>query len=177
MPTVKQKLAFKEVVENGRSVSGAMRDVGYSSNTAVDPSKLTGSIGWKELMDTVLNDNDLVKKHREQLNSSKHHKLYFDIDDSDERIEDVCKQLGVELLYIKENKAGDGKTANVKAPDFFFRDLALDKAYKVKGRYSDPGVSSKTLIINITGETASRYGLLNEVNQRTSPDSPGQAQV
>ena len=71
MPTIKQKLAFREVVEKGRSVSGAMRDVGYSPNTAIDPSKLTKSDGWQELMEKHLPDRLLAKKHKEGLDASR----------------------------------------------------------------------------------------------------------
>ena len=49
MATVKQKLALDRIVENGGNVSKAMREVGYSANTAVTPQKLTESIGFKEL--------------------------------------------------------------------------------------------------------------------------------
>lgn len=111
-------------------------------------------------------DATLAKIHNEQLKSSRHAKLYFDIDDEDERIEEVCKKLGVELLYIKISKDKTGKTANVKAPDFFFRDLALDKAYKLKGHYDDKQSVTKNLIIMVTGETANRYGII--ANQKPS---------
>src|SRR5581483_12448070 len=67
MPTIKQKRAFKAVVEKGRSVSGATRDVGYSPNTAVDPGKLTQSKGWQELLNEYLPDDILADKHRELL--------------------------------------------------------------------------------------------------------------
>jgi len=155
---MKQKLAFNEVLK-GSTISGAMRKAGYSESTSTTTGKLTNTQGWQELTGKYLDDKDLAKKHNEQLNSSKHGKLYFDIDDSDELIEQVCKKLGVELLYIKVNKAKDGKTANVKQPDFFYRDLALDKAYKVKGRYSTDGVIPSTVILNITGEVAKKYGV------------------
>jgi hypothetical protein len=48
--TVKQAKAAKIMVEKGRSVSAAMREAGYSPNTAVVPGKLTQSKGWKEAM-------------------------------------------------------------------------------------------------------------------------------
>jgi len=159
MPTPRQKIAFREVLK-GSTISNAMKLAKYSDKTATSTGKLTRTAGWKELTNSYLNDKDLAKKHNEQLNSSKLTKLYFDVDDDDEMIQEVCKKLGVELLYIKVNKDKTGKTANVKAPDFFYRDLALDKAYKVKGRYSNDSIDGgKTLIINITGETASRYNV------------------
>lgn len=173
MATLKHKIAFKEVV-NGSTLTQAMKVAKYSNETVKRTNKLTRTKGWEELMNTYINDLDLAKRHNEQLNSSKLTKLYFDIDDEDSVIEDVCKKLGVELLYIKVNKDKSGKTVNVKAPDFFFRDLALDKAYKVKGRYSEvEHETNKTLIINITGETAERYGLITSSN--TEDNSPRQA--
>lgn len=159
MATIKQQIAFKSVV-NGSKLNKAMIEAKYAPSTAKRTNKLTRTKGWEELTKKYLNESELAKKHNEQLNSSKHSKLYFDIDDDDGLIKKVCAKLGVELLYIKINKDKTGKTANIKAPDFFFRDLALDKAYKIKGLYSREGAQdNRILIINVTGETAQRYGL------------------
>ena len=172
MATVKHKIAYKEVVK-GSTITAAMRKAGYSSETAKRTNKLTRTKGWQELIQNHLSDEALAKRHEEQLNSSKLTKLYFDIDDDDETIERVCSQLGVELLYIKINREKDGKTANVKAPDFFYRDLALDKAYKLKARYvNEREEGSKTLIVMVTGETAQRYA---HIPSFTESGSPGQA--
>lgn len=146
MPTVKQKLAFAKVV-NGSTITKAMREVGYAETTSSRTNKLTRTKGWLELTEQYLPDKLIAKRHHEQINSSKLTKLYFDIDDDDETIRDVCKKLGVELLYIKINKDKSGKTVNVKAPDLFFRDLAIDKAYKMKGKYGAD--NSTNLNINI----------------------------
>lgn len=71
MPTIKQKKAFKEITENHRSVSAAMREVGYDESTATKPSNLTDSKGWAELMETYLPDDELAKKHKQFLNSDR----------------------------------------------------------------------------------------------------------
>src|SRR3990167_8149103 len=68
MPTLKQKVAYKKTIENNGSVSKAMRETGYSLNTAKNPQSLTESKGWKELMNTYLPDELLGKKHRQLLN-------------------------------------------------------------------------------------------------------------
>lgn len=68
MATEKQKRAIKNVVENGGNVSKAMRDAGYSPNTAHTPQKLTESDAWTELMDNVLPDKLLADKHAVLLN-------------------------------------------------------------------------------------------------------------
>ena len=70
MATIKQKKAFKNVVENGGNITKAMKDAEYSKNTANTPQKLTESVGWKELMDTYLPDELLAKKHKELLNKT-----------------------------------------------------------------------------------------------------------
>ncbi len=67
MPTQKQRAAFKEITENHRSVSEAMRSVGYSPSTASKPSNLTKSKGWKWLANKYIPDELLAQKHRELL--------------------------------------------------------------------------------------------------------------
>lgn len=69
MATVKQKKALNKIVENGGNVSKAMRDVGYSPATAENPSKLTESKGFMELMDELgLTDNLIVNALVEDIN-------------------------------------------------------------------------------------------------------------
>ena len=48
-PTERQKKAVNEMVENGGIVSKAMRDAGYSKETAKTPKKLTESKGFKQV--------------------------------------------------------------------------------------------------------------------------------
>ena len=61
MATQKQKRAIDNAVENGGNVSKAMRDAGYSPNTAKNPSKLTNTNAWAELMDAYLPDDMLLR--------------------------------------------------------------------------------------------------------------------
>ena len=61
MATLKQKKAIDNAVENGGNVSKAMRDAGYSPNTAKNPSKLTNTSAWAELMDIYLPDDMLLR--------------------------------------------------------------------------------------------------------------------
>lgn len=72
MPTVKQKKALNKIVENGGNVSQAMRDVGYSRNTAKTPQKLTESVGFIELCDKKgLTDNFLIDALVEDIKKKK----------------------------------------------------------------------------------------------------------
>lgn len=125
------------------AVSKAMAQAGYPPASSKNPQDLTQSKGWQELMAEYLPDEGLAQRHREQLNSWKHSKLYFDVDDDEETIRRVCDELGVKLVYVKLNKERDGQIAHIKAPDHFYRDLALDKAYKLKGLYgAEAGVTN-----------------------------------
>lgn len=67
MPTIKQKQAFKKIMENRGSVSSTMLEVGYDATTAKNPKNLTDSKGFRELMDQELPDGYLLKKHRKLL--------------------------------------------------------------------------------------------------------------
>lgn len=72
MPTQKQKKALNKIVENGGNVSQAMRDVGYSKNTAKTPQKLTESVGFIELCDKKgLTDNFLIDALIEDIKKKK----------------------------------------------------------------------------------------------------------
>jgi len=61
MSTIKQEQAVGEIVENGGNVSKAMREVGYSKETAKTPKKLTNSIGYKELVNKYLPKRMILK--------------------------------------------------------------------------------------------------------------------
>ena len=49
MPTLKQRKAVERIVENRGNVSRSMIEVGYSENSAKNPSNLTESKGFREL--------------------------------------------------------------------------------------------------------------------------------
>lgn len=48
MPTIKQKIAVKKIIENRGNVSKSMREAGYTESSAKNPSNLTDSAGYKE---------------------------------------------------------------------------------------------------------------------------------
>lgn len=62
MATIKQRIAFPKIVENGGNVSKAMIEANYAPATAHTPQKLTESKGFKELCDEYgLTDDLLVR--------------------------------------------------------------------------------------------------------------------
>lgn len=72
MTTLKQELALEKIVENGGNVSQAMRDVGYSENTARTPQKLTESRGFRTLCEeSGLTDDLLINSLVEDIKEKK----------------------------------------------------------------------------------------------------------
>lgn len=69
MATERQKNAVEKIVENGGNVSKAMRDAGYSPETAKTPSKLTNSAGYEELMEAYLPDDMLLRALSDDIES------------------------------------------------------------------------------------------------------------
>lgn len=72
MSTLRQEKALEKMVENGGNVSQAMRDVGYSENTAKTPQKLTESQGFISLCeDKGLTDDLLINALVEDIKTKK----------------------------------------------------------------------------------------------------------
>lgn len=66
MATVRQKVAFKEVV-NGSTLTKAMKTANYSPETVKRTNKLTRTKGWAELVDDFISDKELLRVHKEGL--------------------------------------------------------------------------------------------------------------
>ena len=110
-PTIKQKLAFAKLAENGGNISKTMKEVGYSAQTAKTPGKLTKSIGWQQLMEKYLPDKMLAEKHRALLNK-----------------QEVIVKNNNTTKEIDVIKTGEIDPYSVKN--------GLDLAYKLKGRFA-----------------------------------------
>jgi hypothetical protein len=112
--TIKQKMALKEITENHRSISDAMRVVGYKPSTATKPSNLTKTKGWKELMDQYLPDDKLLAKHDEALEATKVISAKITSKDADINTDDF-----------------------IEVPDHQVRLKAVELGYKIKGKVMD----------------------------------------
>lgn len=66
-PTIKQAKAAKLAVENGGNISQAMRDAGYSEATVNNPSNLTATKTWQQLMEEYLPDDMILKALSEDI--------------------------------------------------------------------------------------------------------------
>ena len=61
MATKRQKIAVEKIIENRGNVYRAMIEAGYSPATAKNPSNLTSSDGYAELMEAFLPDDMLLR--------------------------------------------------------------------------------------------------------------------
>jgi hypothetical protein len=72
MATNKQKALAKKIIANPSiSMKEAMVSVGYSENTAIAPQNVTESIGWMELMEKYLPDDEVLETHKQGLKATK----------------------------------------------------------------------------------------------------------
>ncbi len=120
-----------------------------------------------DALNEINTDERLEEKHNALLESSTLEKLAFDDDEDDDVIADVVSQLaGYKLLYIRRNLSQNGEVlscyAYVSAPNDFIQDKALDKAYKLKGKYA----AEKHLNVNVTLEPSDKIkGLAKKLNK------------
>lgn len=70
-PNLKQKEAFKNMLENGGKLQPAMEKAGYTKAYSKNPDKLKRTKGWKAMMRKYLPDSLLVKVAKEGLGATK----------------------------------------------------------------------------------------------------------
>lgn len=130
MATIRQKKALDKIVEKGRnnkriSVSGIMREVGYSAKTAVEPGKLTNSIGFKQLLEEYGLTEGLITKALVSDIKKKPKKRYAELN------------LGAEILGMKKREDSGGNTFNT----IIFAD---DRAKRIARRILAGNTESET---------------------------------
>ncbi len=103
MSTIKQEKAFEKVVENGGNVSKAMREAGYSPETAKTPQKLTDSKGWLELLEEHLPDSLITEKHRQLLTKT----------DAEGNIDVNAVRPAIDMAYKLKGKYAPEKSVNL----------------------------------------------------------------
>lgn len=130
MPTIKHKIAFKEVV-NGSTLTDAMKVAKYSPSAVKRTNKLTRTKGWQELMEKELPDGLLAKKHRELL--------------------EVPRK-------IRHFKKGDLESEYEELDSNAIKS-GLDMAYKLKGKYAAEKHEVKQLVVEISKEIAEKNGI------------------
>jgi len=131
MATLKQRKAARAIIENGRtSVSAVMREVGYSAKSAVDPSKLTKSKGFQELLEEYIPDELLAKKHKQLLEAKK---IHGSLTEPDREVDDNQTQgKMVELGYKVKKKLNDSESFSVEV------EIPILGTINVSGHHGNP---------------------------------------
>lgn len=107
-PSLRMRKTAKILLEKGsKSVSSAMREAGYSENTAKVPSKVTKTQSWQSLMDQYLPQDLIARKHQELLEAE-------------------------ETVFIPRGN----KILEKKRPDFAARKAGVDMAHKLRGNFA-----------------------------------------
>lgn len=133
MSTVKQKLAFKKLVENGGNIGRAMVEAGYSKATAKTPKKLTNSLGWKEVMkEQSIPDEELLKRHHELLYAVTMGHMTFPKSMTDEEIKAIIEAVPEWHLIRVERNSQNAKAYFFK-PNGTIQIKVLALAYRLHG--------------------------------------------
>lgn len=131
-----------EDVKKGRkvSVSRAMRESGvYSKEFAEQPTRLTTSKGWKELVNLRLSDDFVTKRLRKLFDQKRVEYFTFNKNMTDEVITAAVEDAGLKVINISYSE--QGKLAWYSTDDVIAVSKALDMTNKIKGVY----MADKTL--------------------------------
>lgn len=115
MPTLRQKAAFKKVMENGGNVTKAMREAKYSPKTFRRPKVLTESKAWQKwmkLLDTAVPDKVLVDVLKDGLTATK-----------------------VERIFITDAEEGESTHEKIEVADHLARHKYMVEGFKLKKKY------------------------------------------
>lgn len=148
---VKHKLVLDKMVQNGGNMAEALRETGYSPSVVNHPAKVTSTQTWQELMEAEFPDGNIAERHNQLLKASRLEQMVFPEGAkltanklpgsevmSDEEIREMFEQADCRVLRIVHQTTPTAqRLCYFVSPDNLARDKALDKAYKIKGRYAD----------------------------------------
>ena len=113
-PTMKQIRAAKLAVENGGNISKAMREAGYKESTINNPSNLTKTKSWEQLLEEYAPDDFLTIKLKEGLDANR------------------------VISAVNTGKQASGATMDfIEVPDQAVRHKYLETALKLKRKLVD----------------------------------------
>lgn len=137
----------------------AMIEAGYGKGYAKNPKKFESTKDWQELLDEYLPIDVLAAKHLQLLHSSQIQNFIFPTEKgkkaiSDKEIKFIVENIpGCRLIYIKPERMLGGKVAYFQSPDNRSQDSALEKAYKLHGKYAPEQIEiTKRKYANLSDE-------------------------
>ena len=108
-PTIKQRKAITNYIENHGNASKAMRDAGYTEATAKNPSNLTRSKAFTALMEEYFPNEFLFTEHKKNIAQDKDRGAKNTAINSAYKLKDLYPKEATELdtgdLIIKIRKA------------------------------------------------------------------------
>ena len=158
-PTLRQRIAFKKLVEIRRNNKGRkgitlgklLLESGYAPNTAIRPTEVTKGKGWQLLMKKHFPDDKVAQVEEGQLNASRTSHYIFPQKEDNKIIKEIIESFP-NCKLIKIRRQLNWKRAYFSSPDNMAIGKSLDRIYKMKKRYpkEDQGqpVEIKIAIIN-----------------------------
>lgn len=117
-----------EALENGRytTMKQILMEAGYSENVAEQPTKVTRTATWQELMDEYLPEDKVASTHADLLRANS-------------------------MIYAT---SGGKITDTMEVPDWTARKNAVDMALKLRGKYAptEMAVSVERKLDDLTDE-------------------------
>jgi hypothetical protein len=173
MATERQKKAASIFLENGgKSVSGAMREAGYTAASASTPKKLTESKGWAELMDKYLPDKKLAETHKKLLSAKRVEHMVFPTSIEDDEIKKLLRSVGCTVRKIQQGE--QAKHCWYWAPNTQANLAAVELGYKVKGKLKPD--NSPTVNVNLGNMTDAQLRALASGNAGSGKRRAGTSQ-
>lgn len=156
MSSLRSKIAVQklsEIIRNSKgkknmSMGKILREAGYSKQTSLKPKLVTDSKGFKEEMNKLFPDEELIRHLSDLLEASNLKKEIFPNEYTDKEIEDLFNGApGYKLLLTQ--RATKHTICYYSEPNGKVITSALDMVCKIKGYYSQPktGTSHNSLVI------------------------------
>lgn len=159
--SIKQRKAFKNAVENGGKIGKALRDAGFSESIVSNPSRVTKTEGWQELLaEAGLDDKTIAAGHKQLMDQKKLEYFVFPTAMKDEEIVGHVEGAGLKVIVIRKSQMG--KLAFYSIADANAKKAALEMAYKIRGAFGNGGDGSLVVPIqinNMLGSKRESYGI------------------
>lgn len=145
MPTTRQIIAVKKLAEILRNtknqknitIGKILRDAGYSQYQSEAPSQVTGSKGFRSLLDKYLPEELVHQTHSELLQAARLDDYKMDATLTDEQIEKIVEAVpGCKVRKILRIKGSPTVTVYFWTPDGQTRKSAVEMAYKLRGSFA-----------------------------------------
>ena len=147
MATTRQMATIKDVLENKLPISVAMKKNGYTDASAKNPSNLTRSDAWQQMVTEHLPDYKVLKTHEEALQATKLHGTdddFVEIPDHQTRLKAVEMAYKLKGKYI-DNHGQSNTQINISVGDSGY--VPPSNVLGIKPttlKYSKPPIVSKT---------------------------------